>query len=82
MGKAIKHEFDSVIVGSGGAGLYAALEVSRDEGIAPRLEVLDDAHGAAMRESFKVYTGLPSRNKSHEKHLCYLFFKERFRNRS
>ena len=32
MGKAIKHELDSVIVGSGGAGLYAALEVSRAGG--------------------------------------------------
>ena len=32
MPKAIKHEFDSIIVGSGGAGLYAALEVSRAGG--------------------------------------------------
>jgi succinate dehydrogenase / fumarate reductase flavoprotein subunit len=32
MSKAIKHEFDSVIVGSGGAGLYAALEASRAGG--------------------------------------------------
>ena len=32
MGKAIKHKFDSIIVGSGGAGLYAALEVSRAGG--------------------------------------------------
>ena len=29
MRKLIKHEFDSVIVGSGGAGLYAALEASQ-----------------------------------------------------
>lgn len=29
MGKPLKHEFDAVIVGSGGAGLYAALEASR-----------------------------------------------------
>ena len=33
MGKAIKHEFDSLIVGSGGAGLYAALESSRAGGV-------------------------------------------------
>jgi succinate dehydrogenase / fumarate reductase flavoprotein subunit len=32
MRKLIKHEFDSVIVGSGGAGLYAALEASRLSG--------------------------------------------------
>src|SRR5210317_1591602 len=29
MGAAAMHEFDAVIVGSGGAGLYAALEASR-----------------------------------------------------
>lgn len=29
MRKSIKHEFDAVIVGAGGAGLYAALEASR-----------------------------------------------------
>ncbi|UCF14439.1 MAG: FAD-binding protein, partial [Phycisphaerales bacterium] len=29
MGGALMHEFDAVIVGSGGAGLYAALEASR-----------------------------------------------------
>ncbi len=32
MSKIILHEFDSVIVGSGGAGLYAALEASRVKG--------------------------------------------------
>ncbi|MHC4214941.1 MAG: FAD-binding protein, partial [Planctomycetota bacterium] len=32
MSKVIKHEYDAVIVGSGGAGLYAALEASRVEG--------------------------------------------------
>jgi succinate dehydrogenase / fumarate reductase flavoprotein subunit len=30
--RALKHEFDAVIVGSGGAGLYAALEASRASG--------------------------------------------------
>ena len=29
MGRPLKHEFDAVIVGAGGAGLYAALEASR-----------------------------------------------------
>ncbi|MHC4147280.1 MAG: FAD-binding protein, partial [Planctomycetota bacterium] len=32
MGKPLKHEFDAVIVGAGGAGLYAALEASRASG--------------------------------------------------
>lgn len=32
MSRPLKHEFDAVIVGSGGAGLYAALEASRGEG--------------------------------------------------
>lgn len=32
MSSSIKHEFDAVIVGSGGAGLYAALEASRVSG--------------------------------------------------
>jgi succinate dehydrogenase / fumarate reductase flavoprotein subunit len=32
MGGSLKHEFDAVIVGSGGAGLYAALEASRVPG--------------------------------------------------
>ena len=32
MRKLIKHEFDAVIVGAGGAGLYAALEASRTAG--------------------------------------------------
>ena len=32
MSRALKHEFDAVIVGSGGAGLYAALEASRASG--------------------------------------------------
>jgi len=32
MGRSHKHEFDAVIVGSGGAGLYAALEASRVRG--------------------------------------------------
>jgi succinate dehydrogenase / fumarate reductase flavoprotein subunit len=32
MSSSIKHEFDAVIVGSGGAGLYAALEASRVKG--------------------------------------------------
>jgi succinate dehydrogenase / fumarate reductase flavoprotein subunit len=32
MGQSVKHEFDAVIVGSGGAGLYAALEASRAKG--------------------------------------------------
>jgi succinate dehydrogenase / fumarate reductase flavoprotein subunit len=32
MRKLIKHEFDAVIVGAGGAGLYAALEASRVAG--------------------------------------------------
>jgi succinate dehydrogenase / fumarate reductase flavoprotein subunit len=32
MGKTQRHEFDAVIVGAGGAGLYAALEASRARG--------------------------------------------------
>ena len=32
MRKLIKHEFEAVIVGAGGAGLYAALEASREAG--------------------------------------------------
>jgi len=32
MGRAHRHEFDAVIVGAGGAGLYAALEASRVRG--------------------------------------------------
>jgi succinate dehydrogenase / fumarate reductase flavoprotein subunit len=32
MSKVIRHEFDAVIVGAGGAGLYAALEASRVTG--------------------------------------------------
>ena len=32
MRKIVKHEFDAVIIGAGGAGLYAALEASRVEG--------------------------------------------------
>ncbi|UCD50038.1 MAG: succinate dehydrogenase flavoprotein subunit [Phycisphaerales bacterium] len=32
MGRSHRHEFDAVIVGSGGAGLYAALEASRVRG--------------------------------------------------
>ena len=32
MAKVLRHEFDAVIVGSGGAGLYAALEASRAAG--------------------------------------------------
>ncbi len=32
MSRTIRHEFDAVIVGSGGAGLYAALEASRGSG--------------------------------------------------
>ena len=32
MSGPVKHEFDAVIVGAGGAGLYAALEASHDAG--------------------------------------------------
>jgi len=32
MSSSIKHEFDAVIVGSGGVGLYAAMEASRVKG--------------------------------------------------
>jgi len=32
MSKTVKHEFDAVIVGAGGAGLYAALEASHEPG--------------------------------------------------
>jgi succinate dehydrogenase / fumarate reductase, flavoprotein subunit len=43
MGRVIRHEFDVVIVGSGGAGLYAALE-SCAEGGAGRTAVISKLH--------------------------------------